>query len=244
MLFFQILALLGLIYGLLLWLVPKATNLHEILRLPLYQYRVQKVSTRHMQVRRHSFGAHRRQYLLHCRPFPDQALQRNVIIYYHGGGWAFGSPELFQANAQFFVHLGFEVFLPSYRHLPGSHYPEMSIDSSLALQKVMELLPNPQFEHRQIILSGMSAGGHLSALLFHDRQRLQALGLEPQQLFAGLLLFAAPLDLRAMRDSLILRSLAGKRDRPLFRAANPIEYLDRADSLPILCVHGNRDGLV
>ncbi len=232
-----------LVYLLLFLVVPKATNLHEILRLPLYQFRMQSVPTRNMEVSKHIYGQHRRQYFLHCRPKTGQKVQQNVVVYYHGGGWAFGTPELFRANAQCYINLGYEVFLPSYRRIPTYRYSDMQEDLSLTLKHVLELMPSDEFPSRKIILGGMSAGGHLVASILHNQEALAQLNISQNQ-FAGMLLFAAPLDLGAMKDTFVLRLLANKRNSQEFHAANPIDHLSAPESIPVLCVHGTKDGFV
>ena len=232
-----------LLYGGLLVLIPKATNLHEVLRLPLYQLRMQMVPCNNMIITKHTFGSQRRQYLLHCRPKAGQAVQDKVIVYYHGGGWAFGTPEAFRANAQFYVNLGYEVFLPSYRRIPMYQYPEMREDISLAIQKIKTINESGPLPNRQIILGGMSAGANLVALILHDRATLAKLGIA-QNWFAGMFLFGGPLDLSKMQDTLVLRAFAGSRDSDQFKAANPIQYLQAPESIPVLCVHGDQDGFV
>ncbi len=232
----------GLIYLLLFGLVPKGNLIHEGLRLPIYQYHAQTTPRDNMMVKKHRFGNHRRQYFLHCQP-KEGAKKKQVVIYYHGGGWSLGSPEMFRVNAQFFVDQGYEVFMPSYRRIPFYRYPAIREDLSNTLQAIVKMIGSDGAKNRQIILGGMSAGGNLVALMLYNKKELNRLGLAPD-LFSGILLCGAPLDLSKMQSSPVLWAYAGTKESEMFRQASPIEYLSGEEQTPILCIHGKKDGLV
>jgi acetyl esterase/lipase len=196
-----------------------------------------------MITEKHRFGKHRRQYVLFFQPVNRKTNKKNVIIYYHGGGWRSGSPELLRSNAQVFVNLGYCVFMPSYRRTPFNAYPEIREDLSMSLQKIVDVMKINGLDDKKIILGGMSAGGNLAALMFYDRNQLLDIGLS-QELFSGLMLFGAPLDLELMKDTFVLRDFAGKRGQKTFQRANPISYLKGDENIPVMCVHGTHDGLV
>ncbi len=196
-----------------------------------------------MIIEKHRFGSHRRQYFLFFQPKNRKTDKKNVIVYYHGGGWRSGSPELLRSNAQLFINLGYCVFMPSYRRAPFNGYAEIRADISLSLKKSVEVMNNHGLQDKKIILGGMSAGGNLVALILYDRNELEKLGFS-QELFSGLMLFGAPLDLATMKDSVVLRDFAGRRDQPTFKQASPIQHLQEDENIPVFCVHGTHDGLV
>lgn len=231
------------LYLLLFWVIPKKTNLHEILRIPVFLFRSVMAERNNMIVEKHRFGKHRRQYLLFFQPKNRKTVKKNVIIYYHGGGWRSGSPELLQSNAQFFVNLGYCVFMPSHRRTPYHHYAEIREDISSGLEKTIELMKIHGLQDKKIILGGMSAGGNLVALLLYDRAQLARCGYT-QQIFGGLMLFGAPLDLATMKDTFVLRDFAGRRNQESFQKANPVRHLQADEHIPVLCIHGTHDGLV
>ena len=232
-----------LFYILLLWLVPKGNVIHEVLRIPHYQYKVQTRPCNKMNVVKYRFGAQRRQYLIHCSPKNNVPNNKPVVIYYHGGGWAFGTPEMFRTNAQFFVDRDYEVFMPSYRRIPLYSYPEIREDITLVLKQVLEIVEKSTHPNRKILLGGMSAGGNLAGLTLYDRTALNRLGV-PAEKFAGLMLFGAPMDLSKMNPSVVLWSYAGNKNSETFRNASPVNHLQIDEKVPVLCVHGTKDGLV
>ena len=62
--------------------------------------------------------------------------------------------------------------------------------------------------------------------------------------FDGIFVSGAPLDLLQMHQSIVLRAYAGKRNGKMFAKANPINYIDEHSDVPMLCIHGEKDGLV
>ncbi|MEM9920802.1 MAG: alpha/beta hydrolase [Bacteroidota bacterium] len=223
--------------------IPKGNVVHEVLSLPAYLLKVYRAPVKDMTVEKHFFGQQRRQYLLLCRPKEGPIIQKDVILYHHGGGWAFGSPEMLLMNAQFFVKLGYCVLLPSYRRTPRYRFPHIWEDLMGSLQKGLELMEQHQLGGQKIILAGMSAGGNLAALTMYRRAALQQAGFSPD-LFKGILLFGAPLDTRLMASTPVLYAYCGSKKGELFPQANPIEHLEAGENRPILCIHGKLDGMV
>ena len=231
------------LYFILFWTIPRKTILFELLRIPIFLFRSITAERKNMIVEKHRFGKHRRQYVLFSQPLNQKTSKKNVIVYYHGGGWRSGSPELLQSNAQFLVNMGYYVFMPSYRRSPFNGFTEIREDISMSLIKTIEIMKNHGLEDKKIILGGMSAGGNLVALKLYDRKELTKIGLS-QNIFGGLMLFGAPLDLETMKDSFVLRDFAGSRDSKTFQLANPVRHLQKDENTPVLCVHGTHDGLV
>ncbi len=230
------------LYLLLWYWLPKGNIVHEGIRIPFHLLKLRRLASTPMQVEKISFGPHRRQYLLLCTP-PNGVTQPNAIIYYHGGAWMFGRPEMFYANAGFFIERGHAVVMPSYRRPPFHRYPSIREDLSLALRRSVDILAEKQIPVNGWITSGMSAGASLAALLALDHQALVKAGLDPKQIKA-MLLMGAPLDLSAMPSSIPLHSFAGWRHSPTFTAANPMNYLPVTRPIPLLSIHGTKDGLV
>lgn len=223
--------------------IPKGSLFQELISLPDFWWRVSHVSKEGMRVTKHSFGTHSRQYLLCCEPLQGSVRKEVVIVYCHGGGWTFGTPEQFQSNAKFFVDLGYTVFLPSYRRLPFYSYPAIDEDIDLALLKIEALKQEKGMANARLLPGGMSAGGNVVGLMVFDKSRKERLGLKVNH-FAGAFFFAAPLDLRGMYDSLLLYRFAGRRNSEKFKKANPVHHLGKAETLPLCIVHGDHDGMV
>lgn len=217
--------------------------LKEVKYFPRHAY---KVTTGRMMTgvyphQKYTFGPHKKQYL--CWFEPNKITQDQIILFYHGGGWTFGTPELFSDRAKLFAELGYPVIMPSHRKLPFHGYKEIREDLILTLKKVYEILKSKGWLHKKIIVGGMSSGGNLAALLLLDHQLLENTGFTDEH-FAGAFLCGAPVNLDGMTDSFILAQYAGKRTTTSFKNASPIHHLPTELSKPILIVHGTEDGLV
>lgn len=225
-------------------LIPKGNPFHEIINLPSYWLELSRIDISGMQESKISYGDHHRQYFLYIPPPPEAEINDKIVVYFHGGGWKFGKPELFKPSIKTFHDAGYPVILPSVRRTPYYNYYDMREDLNLLTLKIRELQRQYQWEDKRLLLSGMSAGGNLAALLCFDHHQLSELDLSPS-FFAGLFVLGAPLDLEHMQDSLLLRAFAGTRESEQFRLANPMEHWRRYQpATPVFCVHGQCDGLV
>jgi len=207
----------------------------EILRLPGFWINAISTSEEGLSIDRVSYGSNPRQYFLCC--FTAKPVKA-CLLYFHGGGWRFGSPERFLKHARLLNDMGYVVFLPAYRRIPRYDYRHIRED----LSAMMERIKAYQAQHHlpeKIIAGGMSAGGNLAAHLVFDH----SLHEKPPG-FAGAFLFGAPLELNTMPLSPIILSYAGMPGSDKFRSANPINYLDKKANTSTLIIQGKKDGMV
>jgi len=242
MIFGYLILLSVLAYGVLL-LLPKGYLFQEIGQLPLYLWKVSQVSLKDLYSEKHNYGTHCKQYFILYQSDKSKAAVKPLIIYYHGGGWTFGSPEKFAVNAKFFTDLGYPVIMPSYRRLPFYRQKAIAEDRLLALKEIDQLMQENKWSDRKIILGGMSAGGNVAALLCYNKKGLNSIGFDRSR-FAGIMLHGAPLDLKAMNSTPLLYCYAGSKSAPSFSEASPISFLDKDDDIPTLVIHGTKDGMV
>lgn len=221
----------------------RGTLLHELLHLPVFHYRLFKNRPGSIDYYLHSYGTDTKQYFLHFPPSEEEVEKKQVVIFFHGGGWSMGSPEMFKINAAFFTKQGYHVFMPSYRRIPFYGYPEIREDLDAGFLQILEEMKELGLADHKIILGGTSAGGNLAALLAYDRVKLEALNVDPM-IFSGILLLGAALDLSLMYPSPVRWFYAGSSADLAFKKASPINYLQPEETLPVLIVHGTKDGLV
>ena len=217
----------------------RGTLLHELVNLPGYRRLVASVQLEAYRGERILFGAHAKQYCLVMRPYrPVKAW----VIYWHGGGWQFGTPEQFKYTARPWLKAGYGVILPSYRRLPIYQFSSIRADTIAALAHCRNYWDqNGEDPTQPIILLGMSAGGHIASLVGLDQQLRDQAGWGNRQV-AGVIASSAVLDLFPMRHNPMIRRLAGRPGSLSFQAANPIDHL-HADAPPFFVVHGTKDGI-
>jgi acetyl esterase len=91
-------------------------------------------------------------------PVPDAP---GVVVYYHGGGWVLGSPDLWDASVRALtVASGCDVVSVDYRLAPEHVFPAAVDDAYDALVWTAESLANG----RPLVVAGDSAGGNLAAV--------------------------------------------------------------------------------
>ncbi len=230
-------------YFLLLFLTPKGNNLHEILHLPIFWFKNFRVPKKNLITQKIKFGKHRQQYFLFHRPKKNTLLKKHAILYFHGGGWVAGTPEMLRAAGQLFADHGYVSVFSNYRKAPFNSYIEMREDITMCLKKLTQFLKEENLEVNNFIIGGMSAGANLAALLAYDDDELKKINISPNQI-RGIFLSGSPVDIGQMKWSILLYLYAGNKNGKKFKKANPINYLSKSESRPILLIHGNKDGLV
>jgi epsilon-lactone hydrolase len=91
-----------------------------------------------------------------------------VLLYLHGGGFAFGSPKTHRHFvAALSLATGRPAFLVDYRRAPEHPFPAAADDALAAYRWLLASGYRPD----QIVVAGDSAGGHLVAGLFADLSR-------------------------------------------------------------------------
>ena len=216
------------------WPATLRYTLRDVLGLPTYWHHSAQVRQTLPPHQRIAYGPHARQYYLLLEPAgssPTDALP--WAVYLHGGAWTFGTPEAFRPAARPWLQQGFRVVLPSYRRPPTVRLPEIVADCRSALAHLARFAKETGRPLSAPQLGGISAGGHLAALLALHPDWWAAAGWPTPPSHA--LLCAAPLDFSLLRPR---RIFAHRRDQ------DPSLHLRDAANLRWLLLHGTHDGLV
>lgn len=213
----------------------------EAVRLPVHFIRLALKKVDAYSFEEISYGHHNRQYLHICRPTDSVFQHKEIVFFFHGGGWRAGSPQQNRFMAAMLASYGFTVIMPAYRLTPKFCYEDMQADIDSAL--IQGLIACDANSDQKIIIGGTSAGGHLAALLAYDNERLLRLGIAQEQI-KGFFAIASPLDLDMMPNSNLLKKYAGTPEMVTFQMANPKNLIDKRDSFPALFLHGTKDGIV
>lgn len=118
---------------------------------------------------------------------PAAARENGVVLYLHGGGYVFGSTRShFGLAKRLSAASGLAVFLAEYRRAPEHQHPAAADDALAAYQALLDR----GFSPGRIVVAGDSVGGHLTASLLHDLNRLA------MPMPAGVVMFSPALDTR------------------------------------------------
>jgi acetyl esterase len=85
-----------------------------------------------------------------------------VVIYLHGGGWAFGSPASFRKLGMQFAEAGYLTIILDYRLAPEHPFPAALEDSMFAIEWAADNARRWNGDGRRIAIGGDSAGGNLA----------------------------------------------------------------------------------
>jgi acetyl esterase len=86
-----------------------------------------------------------------------------VVIYLHGGGWAFGSPASFRKLGMQFAEAGYLTIILDYRLAPEHPFPAALEDSIFAIGWASDNARRWNGDGRRIAIGGDSAGANLAA---------------------------------------------------------------------------------
>ncbi|MEC3976862.1 alpha/beta hydrolase [Amycolatopsis sp. H20-H5] len=90
---------------------------------------------------------------------PEQGVRPGTILYFHGGGWVFGSPRTaLSLTAQLVVKTGFRAFSVDYRLAPEHPFPAGIGDTLSAYRALVDDGVDPA----TVVFAGDSAGGGLT----------------------------------------------------------------------------------
>ena len=192
---------------------------------------------------------------------PDEEGSYPVLVFVHGGGWNKYDKKLFAPVAMKLVPRDLVVVIPDYTLHPDAGYRQMSREVAAAVAWTLDHVDEYGGDPNRIVLSGHSAGGHLSGLVAFDESWLAEQGHSPGEL-CGWVGLSGVHDIDAQMaferetggTAPVMTAVMGGEDN--FPAASPISYVgaDRAaprsdarapaDVPRAWLIHGDRDSTV
>ncbi|RAU96706.1 alpha/beta hydrolase [Mycobacterium colombiense] len=189
------------------------------------------------------------------RPDLDPAGKAPVLFQIPGGAWTTGNKRG-QAHPlmSHLAELGWVCVAINYRHSPRNTWPDHIVDVKRALAWVKEHIAEYGGDPDFVVITGGSAGGHLSALAaltpndpqfqpgFEDADtRVQA-----AVPFYGIYDFTRfDKTLHPMMPGLLIKSIIKQKPdthRQTFEAASPVNHVN-CDAPPFFVLHGRNDSL-
>lgn len=108
-----------------------------------------------------SYGPYGQENLLDIYVDREAAGLLPTIVNIHGGGWVYGSKEIYQYYCMSLVQYGFTVVNINYRLAPETHFPGAVEDINQALTYLAENGAAYHVDRERLVLVGDSAGGQL-----------------------------------------------------------------------------------
>lgn len=111
-------------------------------------------------------------------PTDSKATGLDVIVFFYGGRWTYGSKEDYRFVGATLAKKGFIVVIPDYRKYPSVRFPLFVQDGAKALAWVYDHIGESRGNSARIHVAGHSAGAHIGALLAADPRYLAEEGRE------------------------------------------------------------------
>ena len=202
-----------------------------------------------------SYGTHERHYLDLVIPKGD-GVPSGMILYVHGGGWHAGDKEIYTDTLKSNADRGYISAALNYRYADGKNATceEILDDIDAALTTVKTICSEKGITVDKVMLTGGSAGGHLS--LMHAYARANSAPITP----VAVVSYSGPTDLadpnffttqyeedvrkmisKVSRTDIVKNSVEYHKEELLI--ASPISYVNE-NTVPTVICHGTVDDVV
>jgi acetyl esterase/lipase len=175
-----------------------------------------------------------------------------TLVYIHGGGWIFGSKEGALLNFLPFMEMGWTIVNVEYRMASQSLAPAAVEDTRCALRWIFRNAKQYNFDTSKIVLTGHSAGGHLSLItgMLPNGTGLDNNCYGDEELkVAAIINWYGISDVNDLIQGKNLKNYAvmwmGSQQNAaeIAKRVSPLTYV-RAGLPPILSIHGDSDAVV
>lgn len=188
-----------------------------------------------------SFGNDKQQYFLYYAP--KNLTSDKVILWVHGGGWNAGSPKTFDFVGQYIAKQGYRFLSLGYRLSPKNKYPCQIEDVCSGYKAAIAYLEQQGIDTSKVIVSGPSAGAHLTSILCYSKKVQETYGVDLSPII-GFIGVGGPYCF-SKNDSLSVRLLlnqlfAKNYDRT---QGEPCALLAKSE-IPMLLIQSKHDGLI
>lgn len=194
-----------------------------------------------IEAKRIDYGSDKHQFFLHFCPQSD--VRNKVIVWIHGGGWNAGSPYDFEYVGQSFALEGYHCVSLGYRLSPKNKYPAQIEDVCAAYCKAIEYLQKQGIDCSQIVVTGPSAGAHLSAVLCYGKKYQEKCGVDISKI-VGFIGVAGPYMFQKNVSNTVKLLLLQLFEKGYDRTDGEPYSLFSPNHIPMLLIHSKHDGLI
>lgn len=188
-----------------------------------------------------SFGNDKNQYFLYYEP--EKVISEKIIVWVHGGGWNAGTPKYFDFVGQCFAKTGYRFISLGYRLSPKNKYPTQIEDVCLGYNTAIKFLNEKNIDTSKLIVSGPSAGAHLSSILCYSKKVQEKMNIDISNII-GFIGVGGPYSFSvktSLSVKILLNQLFAKGyDR---NEGEPCSLMNK-NSIPMLLIQSKHDGLI
>lgn len=188
-----------------------------------------------------SFGNDSQQYFLYYKP--KHTKSDKIILWVHGGGWNAGSPKFFDFVGQCIAGHGYRFLSLGYRLSPKNKYPCQIEDVCHGYNAAVSFLKQKGIDASKVIISGPSAGAHLTSILCYSTKVRETYGVDLSPVI-GFIGVGGPYrfsETDSLSVKLLLNQLFAKGyDRA---QGEPCALMEKSD-IPMLLIQSEHDGLI
>ncbi len=164
-------------------------------------------------------------------PMPEKL---PVIVIVHGGGWVYGTKEVYQFYGMSLAQRGFAVVNSNYRLAPEHKFPAGMTDTNKVFQWVMDHAEEYGFDTARIFAVGDSAGGQMLSIYAAICTNPDYAAIYPFSIPSGMKLrgialncgvYEIPKESKSM-DAHLMKDLLGKNfDKAVLEKLSPLNYI-------------------
>ena len=193
------------------------------------------------QPQRISFGNNKEQYFLVYEP--NKITSDKVIVWVHGGGWNAGSPDYFDFVGQCIAKAGYLFISLGYRLSPKNKYPCQIEDVCEGYKKAIAFLNEKRIDTSKVIISGPSAGAHLSSIFCYCKEIQEEAGIDVSNII-GFIGVGGPYSFSG-KQSLAIKILLNQLfEKDYDRTRGEPCSLMAESHIPMLLIQSKHDGLI
>ena len=172
---------------------------------------------------------------------PKKGSNSPILIWVHGGAFAYGDKEYVQEKAEFFTNKGYVFISINYRLSPKVVHPVHVQDVSDAVMWVYKNAVHYSADGSKIFLMGHSAGAHLAALVSTDETYIKKSGGDLSMIQGVVLLDGAGYDIPVlmtdakskMKDWYVQAFGKSKKE---WDQASPVNYIKSDKKIPAFMI--------
>jgi acetyl esterase/lipase len=186
-----------------------------------------------------AYGAEPLQKLDVYLPADPKNKQMDVIVFFYGGRWTYGTKEDYRFIGTTFAERGFLVVIPDYRKYPSVRFPQFVQDGAKALAWVSDHIFEFHGDPGRVHVVGHSAGAHIGALLAADPHYLTDEGKDRSMTIYDFVGLAGPYAFTP--DEPDLEDMFGPPEK--YPSMQVITFIDGTQP-PMLLLYGDKDAAV